>query len=386
MKSNVSPRPAPPRVIRRKPVMLFLLAIMAFPAFPAGPAGVNIALAQTSASTASSVRPTEPLTLSQMHLLLRRSVGRDMTEGDLATLVERNGIAFDPNPEAISRLRANGAHQHLINAVRRANDKLAAAAGEVISIRPGAPDPVIEETRQNVMAYSDELPDFVCNQEITRFADIDGTGAWDKYDTLTYEVAYHLKNESYKPLNALGRPVTLPLDQAGGATSSGDFGIRLAHLFSPETKANFKSAGKDRLGTRNALLYDFRVPLATSRWQISAENHKPIVAGYSGTVWIDAETKKVLRIELAADNLPRDYPVTQAEGSTDYDMVKLRGLEIDYLLPIRSEITIGDRKQRRSYRNISYYKFYRKFETGVKITDGDDEPPPAKENKKPEKP
>ena len=41
----------------------------------------------------------------------------------------------------------------------------------------------------------------------------------------------------------------------------------------------------------------------------------------------DTQTKQVLRIEQAADDLPRDYPVTQAESSTDYDMVKLRGLD-----------------------------------------------------------
>jgi hypothetical protein len=332
--------------------------------------------AQAQSSTNSGVAPNEPLTLSQLNILLRRSVGRDMTEGDIAARIDKSGIAFDPKPDVISRLRANGAHQHLINAIKRANDRLIAAAGApAVSIRAAAPDPVIEEVRKNVMNYSDDLPDFICNQEITRYADLEGSGAWQKYDNLTYEVSYHRKSESYKPVNVIGRPVTLPLDQVGGATSSGDFGLRLSQLFNPDSKASFRAAGTDRLGARQTLVYDFTVLQSSSTWQIKADNLPPIVAGYSGSVWIDAETKRVLKIEMAADNLPRDYPVTQAEGSTDYDMVKLRGLDMEFLLPIRSETIMGDRRQRHFFRNISYYKFYRKFETDVKVTDPDEKPP-----------
>lgn len=329
--------------------------------------------AQTSVRASSNGGVSEPLTLTKLQLLLRRQVGRDMTEGDLAVIIDRYGIDFDPTPEVISRLRSNGAHQHLINAIKRAEEKLIAAAGErAVSIRPGAPDPLIEEVRENVLNYSDDLPDFICNQEITRYADIDGSGAWQKYDNLSYEVSYHKKSETYKPINVIGRPVTLPLDQVGGATSSGDFGIRLAQLFNRETQATFKTAGKEKLGNRQALLYDFTVTKARSNWQIKAEDLPPIIAGYSGTVWIDAEMKKVLRVEMAADDLPLNYPVTQAEGSTDYDMVKLRGLDMNFLLPVRAETILADRRKHHAFRNISYYKFYRKFETDIKI--GDQEP------------
>lgn len=347
-----------------------ILAVLAL----AGPVLPGAAV-QAQSSAASSASASEPLTLSQLNILLRRQVGRDMTEGDIAARIDKFGIAFDPKPDVISRLRANGAHQHLINAIKRANERLIDAAGErAVSIRTAAPDPIIEEVRKNVMAYSDDLPDFICNQEITRYVDLEATGAWQKYDNLTYEVSYHKKSESYKPVNVIGRPVTLPLDQVGGATSSGDFGLRLSQLFNPDTKASFRAAGTDRLGARQTLIYDFTVAQPLSTWQIKSENLPPIIAGYSGTVWIDAETKRVLRIEMAADNLPRDYPVTQAEGSTDYDMVKLRGLEGEFLLPVRSETVMGDRRQRHFFRNISYYKFYRKFETDIKITDQDEKP------------
>jgi len=115
-------------------------------------------------------------------------------------------------------------------------------------------DPLIEEVKRKVRDYIDDLPDFICQEEITRYVD-QGTGAWQKVDTLAYELTYNHKRESYKPINAVGRPVTKPLEQSGGAYSTGDFGTALALLFDPETKASFKPAGTEKLGTRQTVIY-----------------------------------------------------------------------------------------------------------------------------------
>ncbi|MCI0524221.1 MAG: hypothetical protein L0Y75_03070 [Acidobacteria bacterium] len=309
----------------------------------------------------------EPLTLQTLNLLLRREVGRNMTEADLAVRVERLGIAFDPTPEAIGRLRANGARQNLINAVKRAAEKLSVAAGKVVETGPQATDPFLEETRKVVRDYLDELPDFICQQEVQRYIDYDGTGAWDRADTLVYELTYNRKRETYKPINSIGRPLTRPLEESRGAYSTGDFASGLAALFDPDTRAVFKPAGKERLGNRQTLIYDFRVPQESSKLTVKAEGAPQIVAGYSGAVWIDAETKRVLRIDQAVDEMPKSYPVTHSESSVDYDVIKLRGLDVDFLLPIKAELVIGNRREKQNSRNLIYFKFYRKFETDVKI-------------------
>lgn len=308
----------------------------------------------------------DPLTLSELNSLLRRSVGRDMTEGDLAVRIERLGIAFDPTPEIINRLRSLGAHPHLLNTIKRAGEKFAAASGVVRTTSVTPADPIIEEVRKKLRDYIDDLPDFICNEEIERYID-NGTGAWQKADTLVYELTFNHRHETYKPVNSLGRPTTKPLEQAGGATSTGDFAGRLASLFRPETKATFKPAGTEKLGTQQTLIYDFRVPRETSESRIQTDTAPTIITGYSGSVWIDVQTKQILRIEQAADDIPRDYPVTQAETLTDYEMVKLRGLDVEFLLPTRSEVIIADRQTRHFSRNLIYYKFYRKFESDVKI-------------------
>ncbi len=330
----------------------------------------------TVVASAQVQNPNQPLTLQELNKMLRQSVGRNMTEADLAVYIERVGIAFDPTPEVVGRLRANGAHQNLINTIKRAAEKLSASAGKVVATGPQAPDPFIEEVRKAVRDYLDELPDFICHQVVERYYDLEGRGAWDRADTLTYELTYNRKRESYKPINVVGRPVTRPLDQAGGAYSTGDFASGLAALFDAENGTVFKPAGKERLGNRQTLIYDFRVPKESSKLQVKAESAPTIIAGYSGTVWIDEESKRVLRIDQAVDDLPKSYPVTNSESSVDYDILKLRGLEIDFLLPIRAEFIIADRRQKQYFRNLIYFKFYRKFETDIKITD--DPTPPQK--------
>ncbi|QQS46018.1 MAG: hypothetical protein IPM66_19170 [Acidobacteriota bacterium] len=320
--------------------------------------------------------PNEPVTLQRLNLMLRREVGRNMTEAELAVYIQRVGIDFDPTPEAVARLRANGAHQHLINTIRREAQKLVDAGGKIIVTGPQAKDPFIEEVRSVVREYLDELPDFICNQVVERYYDFESRGAWDRADTLTYELTYNRKRESYKPVNVIGRPVTRPLDQAGGAYSTGDFASGLATLFDPETGAVFKPAGKERLGKRPTVLYDFTVPQESSKLSVKADGFPPIIAGYSGAVWIDAETKHVLRIDQAVDALPASFPVTNSESSVDYDTVTLRGLDVDFLLPIRAEFIISDRRKGQYFRNLIYFKFYRKFETDIKISD--EEPPPVK--------
>ena len=323
----------------------------------------------------SSQLLNQPLTLPDLNKLMRQAVGRNLTEADLAAAIGRIGIAFDPTPDAVGRLRANGAHQNLINAIKRASAKMSASAGKVTALGPPQDDSFIAETRKVVRDYLEELPDFICQEVIERYYDDEARGAWDKADTLTYELTYNRKQESYKPINVVGKSVTRPIDEVGGAFSTGDFASWLSILFDKKTGTTFKAAGKDRLGKRDTLLYDFKVPQETSQLHVKAEKLPTITVGYSGTIWIDAETKQVLRIDQAVDNLPKGFPVTNSESSVDYDIVRLRGLDVDFLLPIRAEFIIGDRSRKSFMRNLIYFKFYRKFESDVKLID---DPPPHK--------
>ena len=332
----------------------------------------------------------EPLALQALNAMLIREAGRSTIEAYLAERIERFGIAFDPTPDAISQLRKNGAHQNLINTVKRAADKLSASAGKVVATGLRPADPFIEETSKVARNYLDELPDFVCQLIILRYADRAGFGAWTEDQTLSYELTYNGKDESYKPIplpidygkrssrlifdsaiddifGSGGGSGGQPIEDVKGAYSKGEFATMLAEIFAAETKAVFKPAGKERLGARQTILYDFSVPKEFSKLEVRVKGFDRYIPGYSGTVWIDAETKKVLRISRATDDMPRSHPLTYGETSIDYEMVRLSGLDADFLLPARAETLQANHGQKRYYRNVMYYKGYRKFETDIKI-------------------
>lgn len=330
--------------------------------------------------SAQQQNPSQPLTLPELNKMLRERVGRIRPEADAAAYVERFGIAFDPTFEVITSLRANGARQHLINAIKRAAERSSASLEDKgVSGGAQAPDPFIEEGREVARKYLDKLPDFICQQVIERYYNLGSYGTWNRFDTLTYELAYNGGRESYNPIKVADGPATRPIEQAGGAYSTGDFASGIAALFDPGTKTVFKFAGRESLDNRQTLVYDFRTPPESSRWEVKAEGGPSMIAGYSGAIWIDEETKQVLRMDQAADDLPRGFPVTSAESYVNYGIVKVRGLDADFLLPVRAEFIIANRCQYHYFRNLIYFNSYRKFETDIKILLDHPTPPPKKQ-------
>lgn len=337
---------------------------------------VSLSFAQYSRQSQPEING--PYTVQIINTMLRRSVGREMTEADLAARIQRAGVDFVPTPEIIARFRFNGAHPHLLNVIRRAGEKFAPNSDTIIAIKA---DPIIEEVRKNVKDYVDGLPDFICTQEVERFIDTDGSGAWQRMDSLRYELTYNRKKETYKPVASNGLLSPPRANIAGGATSAGEFASALDDLFDPKSETYFTPAGKEKLGTHQALIYDYHVSQPKSKLDVKIGDDPPFIAAYGGSVWIDADTKQVLRIEQAIEDPPAQYRTFTGDKIIDYELVKLRGTEVEILLPVKAEVMMLNRAQRSYSRNVIYFKFYRKFESDIKFITEDE-----KAEKKPEKP
>ena len=81
----------------------------------------------------------------------------------------------------------------------------------------------------------------------------------------------------------------------------------LIDLFSPATAADFRYRRGAVTAGKSSLVYDFDVQQPNSHWNIigAAQSYKP---AYRGTVWIDKQTYRVLRIEMQAYHFPEDFP------------------------------------------------------------------------------
>ena len=107
-----------------------------------------------------------------------------------------------------------------------------------------------------------------------------------------------------------------------------------------------------------------------SRWQVEAPSQLYFPA-YRGTIWIDKETSRVLRIEQEGRGMPLLFPFDTVETATDYDFVRLAANEQQFLLPTGSEVLNCQRGTSLCARNKIEYRNYRKFGAESSIKFGD---------------
>ena len=335
-----------------------------------------------------SGRQGQDVALSKKDILslLKAAAGGRVTEGDIAFQVENRGLSFHIDETTLDEFRKAGATLFLLSVIRRAGE----AAMEPRLLKPTESDEdarfrvapshkreiiepsLIEEARAHAMEYIKDLPDFIAVQTINRYARSTRNGAWKHGDTLEVEVAYSAgEGESHRVFRVNGKPPKKDYENLGGAISTGEFGTRLAGILMPQAQASFEESGRREFRGRSVVIYDFKVETANSNSQIIDINtREAIISGSSGTVWIDVQTKRVLRIEQYHDDIPSNFPITLAETVLEYDWVKIR--EDHYLMPVRAEVILGREREKFYMRNVIEFKDYRKFDTSLKMLPDND--------------
>ncbi len=224
-------------------------------------------------------------------------------------------------------------------------------------VRP--PDPVIEKARAMAASFTTSLPNYYCRQLITRFVNISHKINWAPQDVVSAEIIYEDHRERYRNIAINGKLTKKSMQELPGAWSTGEFGTVLADLFSPGTAADFVFSKEDQAGGRAALVYEFTVERQNSHWHIQAASQS-IVPAYGGGVWIDKKTQQVLRIEMEAKSLPREFPFDKVESVVDYQYVRL-GSEAQFLLPVHAENLMCQTGTNLCSRNVIDFRNYHKY-------------------------
>jgi hypothetical protein len=319
-----------------------------------------------------------PFSKSELFALLRQSGPQHASQGEIIEQLERRGIAFTVDEKTIAELKQAGARTFLIEAVERLGKSgghpeayptgVADEAGaERVKAEDFARLPLIEQVRHNVLENAGELPNFVVTQAVSRYIRTPEIKDWKLDDTLEVEITYQAdKGEQFKLLRLSGKPTTQTYEEIGGSTSTGEFGTLLVALFVPDSKAQFKEVRKETFRGRPTVLYDFRVQKANSKAMISDKpSGQKTVAGYSGSLWVDTESKGVLRVELAHEGMPPRFPVSMSENAVEYDWVTIGDQR--YLLPVHAELLMGWDNVHVYTRNVIEFRNYHKFEGKMKI-------------------
>jgi hypothetical protein len=336
-------------------------------------------------ATSGAAQNPKPFTKSEILTLIKQAETgpHEVSQGDIAVEVQRRGVDFVVDDKVLDEFRRAGARSFLLNAIKRALEESTRPrmdSQEPIPDDPDSPEarrraqlealarlPLIEQARYYALDFANELPNFVVNQVVTRYLERSNSRNWQLQDKLEIELTYQSdKGEQFKMLAIDGKPTSSTYESLGGSTSTGEFGSVLAALFLPRSNAEFKEVKHDNLHGRDTVVYEFKVKRTDSTSRITDKNlNKSVIAGYTGTVWIDVETKRVLRIEESCDEIPEGFPITLSENAVDYDWVTISGER--YLLPVHAELLLGRDSDRIYTKNTIEFRNYHKFEGDVKL-------------------
>lgn len=340
---------------------------------------------------------TTAFTKEELLQLLRPAPGKRIEQGDIAGEIETRGISFPADEKTLEEFRKAGARSFVIEAIKQAaidaqrpKLKMPSPNESGHPAKPAAPPtaedvlqkeedqgepapedlaklPLIEQTRYHAMKFLDELPNFIVTQYVQRSIQTPAQKDWQKEDKLEIELTYRVKEgEKFKLVKMNDRPTSMSYESLGGATSTGEFGTMLAALFSRASQATFKEARKENFKGRPTALFEFAVKKANSSNTITDKTSgRSVTTAYSGTIWVDVETARVLRIEQASEDIQRGFPITLAESAVEYEWIKVG--EQKYLLPVSAEVLLGSEINRTYSRNVIELKNYKVFETGIKM-------------------
>ena len=105
---------------------------------------------------------------------------------------------------------------------------------------------LIEKAREAAATFLESLPNYVCQEQTTRYVSETRQPSWNVVDIVSAEVVYDDHQESYRNLQINGKP-TKKSPEDSGAWSTGEFGTILANLFAPQTDADFKFVQDDTI-------------------------------------------------------------------------------------------------------------------------------------------
>jgi hypothetical protein len=160
------------------------------------------------------------------------------------------------------------------------------------------------------------------------------------------------------------KPTSKKVEELEGSWSTGEFASTLLDVLSPATNAAFRFRRQSAVSGVQARVYDFEVEQAHSHWRVQAESQS-INPAYQGSLWLDPESGRVLRIEMQARSLPKDFPFDTVESAVDYAKVRIGTRE--FLLPAHAESLSCQRGTPNCSRNIIDFRNYHKYDAASSI-------------------
>ena len=155
------------------------------------------------------------------------------------------------------------------------------------SLSPSAP--LIERARQAAFQFSQKLPNFICQEFMSRFTQ-QGRGGEVPQDLVSAEIIYEDGEESYRNVKINNHPTDKRLqDIDGSLRPTGEFASTLWIFLILLRKRSSVPAVRLPFRASVPRFTTFQVRSENSHWRLSADS-QTVTAAFAGSVWVDPNT------------------------------------------------------------------------------------------------
>jgi len=197
------------------------------------------------------------------------------------------------------------------------------------------PEAVFQRIKARAEKHFAQLPNYTCHETINRVQRTRST--FRHLDTLELEVAFVGHQELFS------RPGEDKFGELEKIVSTGTFGNSALGSYIDSVlsrdAAEFQYAGAGKKDGHKTLRFDLRVPVEKSAFQVR-HNGAEGIAGYEGSVWVDAETLDLVRVDLKINRIPSHVRVRLIEETLHYKNLAIGNSEFN--LPDHSELAATD--------------------------------------------
>ena len=210
--------------------------------------------------------------------------------------------------------------------------------------------------RDAVKGFKSDLPDYTAEMAVTRFYSPSNPPRWQQIDVATAQVVRKGGHEEFRDVMVNGKQWPRPSEHVN-EWAADEFFSTLDVVLLPGVRPAFVKRGVEKVGTRTAQLYEANVKAEESNWVVKTEDGSQHKSAYKARVWIDAESRRVLKVEQKAVGLPSGFPLDRAETVVEFALVPMASGTA--FAPVRGENVVCRRGGGSCSKSAVEFKNYR---------------------------
>lgn len=228
--------------------------------------------------------------------------------------------------------------------------------------KPSQQQAILDNVRQYVSRYLDNLPNFVCNRITEQYEAGKKPKNWHQGDTLTAKLVFNQGREDITLVLVNGKPLQPNKYVKRPLHTEGEFGELVGKVLDPDAGAQISWSDWEDMAGRRLAVFEYLVDRSHSTLRISLGTRDQIVP-YRGQIYADASTGEIWRITSAPFDLPAGLETKSAVTTIDYAPIDIAGRR--FVLPTSASVLLDT--GRNNILNKVSFTNYRKFDAESKI-------------------